>query len=339
MAKSNNIETRYLETEEYSLWDTFVDQSKDGTIFHKTNWLRTFADWQHLKLCVAGCFKGTELTGGMAFTWKKKFGIIPVMQQPVKTPFFSPVIANSQTGYLSKIESQLNATLNSLIDFLSSEFKLLQIQFPPSFSDIRTFLWKDFESSVHYTYLTAIQQLEDLISVYDPSVRRQIKKGGEQNYSLYKDNSREFIEAAWELEQKSFKRQQLDMQYATNEDFVSFIELLAEQESAQTYTIKFEDRAIASQIVLLDNAKKSSYYWLAGVDNRYLSTGLNQLLLHKILTDLQDRGYQLFDFVGAGTKTIAKYKSTFNFPLVPMYSVRKAGTLVKFGLTVKKFIQ
>ncbi len=339
MATSNNINTRYLEKDEYDLWDSFVDKSRDGTIFHKTIWLKTFAEWQHLKFNIACCFKGKELTGGMAVTWKKKYGIIPVMQLPLKTLFFGPVITFSETKYLSRNESQLHATLNSLLDFLSSEFSLLHIQFPPSFTDVRTFLWRGFATRINYTYLTAIQQHEDLLSVYDPPVRRQIKKGGEQDHTLHTDNSREFIVHAWELEQKSFERQQLDLKYASREDFVSFIELLAEQGSAQTYTITVEDRAIASQVILLDNAKKTAYYWLAGADKAYLSTGLNQLLLHKILTNLQDRGYQTFDFVGAGTETIARYKSTFNFPLVPMYSVSKAMGLARLGMIVKKFIQ
>ncbi len=338
MANSNKIETRYLQEDEYPLWDAFVDQSPEGTIFQKSIWLKAFAQWQHLELRIAACYKGKELTGGMAFTCKKKFGLIKVMQIPFKTPFFGPVLSDTETKYRSKIESKRHTTLNALTDFLMSDIGMFTAVFAPTVKDVRPFIWKGFETKVHYTYISKLDKETDLLLQYDPPVRRQIKKGEQHPHTFHKENAREDILGAQKLEQQSFERQNLDLKYALGDSFVEFIQTLLEESSAQVYTIKTDGKPAASQLVIMDQAKKIAYYWLAGADPKFLSTGLNQLLLHMVLQDLQEQGFKGFDFVGAGTETIARYKSTFNFPLVPMYSVSKSRGMTKFGLMIKKFV-
>lgn len=338
MAKSDNIQTRFLLPEEYDQWDGFVDRSIDGTIFHKSHWLATFAGWQQLEFRIAGCFKGKELAGGMAFTSKRKYGFLNVMQIPLKTPFFGPVISRTETQYLSKAESHRQMIIDALLGFIMSETGMITAVLTPSFTDIRPFIWKGCESGIHYTYITRISKEVDLLSLYDASVRRQVRKGEQQEFTFSTDNSKEFILHARTLEQRSFQRQKLNLDYASEEQFFTFIDELVKESSAQTYTMVHEDKAIASQIVLLDQSRKMAYYWLAGADQSYLSTGLNQLLLHLVLTDLCEKGFEGFDFVGAGTETIAKYKATFNFPLVSFYSVNKYSGLAGLGMKMKKLM-
>ena len=339
MGKSNNIETRYLRQEEFARWDELVALSEDGTIFQTSTWLLAFAKWQHLKFRIAGCFKGDQLTGGMAFTCKKKFGWIRVMQIPYKTSFYGPVLAKTETKYISKRESHHQAIIDALVSFLLSENKLFSAILPPSYEDVRPFQWRGFQAGIHYTYLARLSSETDLLSMYDPPLRRQIKKGEQEEHALLMENSPERILQAYTLEQLSFQRQKLDLNYALSDDFVSFILSLAEKGSAQTYVMEYQGKAIAAQVVILDQAKKRAYYWLAGADEEYLSTGLNQLLLHKILIDLAEKGFETFDFVGAGTESIARYKASFNFPLVPFYSVTKELGAARLGMLIKNLIR
>ena len=339
MGKSNNIETRYLRQEEFASWDELVALSEDGTIFQTSTWLQAFAKWQNLTFRIAGCFKGDQLTGGMAFTCKKKFGWIRVMQIPYKTSFYGPVLAMTETKYISKRESHHQGIIDALVGFLLSENKLFSAILPPSYQDVRPFQWRGFTTGIHYTYLARLGSDMDLLSMYDPSLRRQIKKGEQQEHVLLMENSPEQILQAFALEQLSFQRQKLDLDYASGEEFVTFILSLTEEGSAQTYVMEYQGKAIAAQVVVLDQAKKRAYYWLAGADEGYLSTGLNQLLLHKILVDLAERGYETFDFVGAGTESIARYKSSFNFPLVPFFSVTKELGAAKLGMWIKNLIR
>lgn len=338
MAGSNHIDTRYLKKEEYDQWDSFVDQARDGTIFHKSIWLKPIAEWQHLNFSIIASFKGGKLTGGMAFTWKKKFGMIPVIQMPLKTPFFGPVISCSDTKYLSKIESQVHSATKVLTDFLMSEYQLFQAQFPPSFTDVRPYVWNGFEARIHYTYNAELNREMDIQAAVDPDIRRRIKKALQSAHEIHEESTGDFIALAWELEQKSFERQKFSMSYAGKEQFVAFIKHLVQNDSAQVFTITYEKKPVASVIIIQDTAKGIAYYWLAGADREYLNTGMNQLLLVKILEKYQQSDINRFDLVGADTESIARYKSTINLPLVPSFSVHKSTGMAKLGLLVKKYI-
>ena len=91
--------------------------------------------------------------------------------------------------------------------------------------------------------------------------------------------------------------------------------------------------------MILDQATGTTYYWHAGADKDFLNTGLNQLLILKILEKYNVSDMKGFDFVGADTESIARYKSTFNLPLTSMYSVTKTRGLAKMGMQIKDFLK
>ena len=338
MGTTSNIETRYLTEEEFGLWDQFVDACQFGTIFHKSNWLRPVARFQGLNFSIVACFKGGKIAGGMAFTWKKKFGLIRVIQMPLKTPFFGPVVAYSDTKYRSKIESQVHSITESLTTFLLSEYQLFHAQFPPAFSDVRPYVWGGFETRVHYTYCGAIDPGASLSEQFEQDVRRRIKKALDMDFQLVVETTEGNIAESWDLEQKSFDRQKFSRLSFTREDFISLVKGLADAGASQIFTIKSEGIPVASVVIIQDPAKSVSYYWMAGAHRDYLNTGLNQLLVQRILEHYQDSDYNIFDMVGADTPTIARYKSTFNFPLVPMYSVTKSRGMARLGMRLKNMI-
>lgn len=338
MGTSNKIETRYLQEEEYPLWDAFVDQSPEGTIFQKSNWLRPLAKFQHLNFSIAACFKGGKMIGGLAFTWIKKFGLFPVIQIPLKTPFFGPVFISSNTKYRSKIESQLHTAMNALNDFIFSRYQHFIAAFPPALTDIRPYSWNGFETGIRYTYVGKLNSNIQLQESFDSDIRRRIKKAQELDHEVIMESSDTYINHAWELEQQSFKRQHFSQSGFTKQEFLSFIKTLSGEGSSMVFTMIHEGAPIASVVTVHEKTRGIAYYWQAGASKEYLSTGLNQLLIQRIIEHYVSEGYKKFDLMGADTDTIARYKSTFNFPLVPMYSVSKTRGVTKFGLMIKKFI-
>lgn len=339
MGAVSQIDTRYLQADEYPLWNNFVDESADGTVFHKTQWLEPISAWQSLNFSIAACFKGGKIIGGMAFTWKKKFGKIPIIQMPLKTPVFGPVISYTNTKYRSKIERQVQATVQELSNFLMSDYQLFHAQFPSSVTDVRPYAWKGFSTSIHYTYRTLLTKDFDLSSVVESDITRRIKKASQLTYSHLEDNSEHYISQAWDLEQKSFQRQNFQQKSNNRNNFVEMVQKLVKENVAQVYTIDHEGKSVASIIMIQDLVKKAAYYWMAGADKEYLSTGLNQLLMIQVIQKYQKADFESFDLVGADTESIARYKSTFNFPLIPIYSASKERGLVQAGLIIKRIMK
>lgn len=260
MATTNSIETRYLDSSEYELWDQFVDGSTHGTIFHKSLWLQPVAGFQKLSFSIVGSFKGGKLVGGIAFTWKKKFGLIPVIQMPIKTPFFGPVISYSDTKYRSKIESQVQSITTALCSFITSRYQYFHAQFPPSFTDVRPYVWNGFEARVHYTYVTDLQDNPELLEDFDSDIKRRIKKALELNHQLNIDNSAENISFAWKLEQLSFERQNFSLSSFGEVDFLSLIQILESKGASEVITMSHSGKPVASVVSILDRVKGVAYY-------------------------------------------------------------------------------
>jgi hypothetical protein len=338
MVNSNKIEIRYLETGEYEQWDHFVDESEFGTIFQKSIWLKPLAEFQHLSFSIAACFKGGKMIGGMAFTWKKKFGLLPIIQIPLKTPFFGPVFVSSNTKYRSRIESQLHTVMVAFNDFILSRYQHFPVSFPPAICDIRPYSWNGFETGVRYTYVSELNPDIQLQEDFDSDIRRRIKKAGELEHEVSIDNSDKYITHAWDLEQQSFRRHHFQQSGFSKQEFLSFIKTLSGEGSSMVFSMIHDGAPIASVVTVHEKTRGIAYYWQAGANKEYLSTGLNQLLIQRVIEHYTSEGYKKFDLLGADTDTIARYKSTFNFPLVPMYSVSKSRGISKFGLMIKKFL-
>jgi len=338
MASANKIETRYLKEEEYPLWDAFVDQSVEGSLFQKSIWLLSVAGFQDLNFDIVACYKGGKIVGGLAFTWKKKFGLFPIIQIPLKTPFFGPVFVSSNTRYRSKVESQLHTVMNALNDFILPRFQHFVASFPPAMSDIRPYSWNGFETRVRYTYVGDLASEVPLQENFESDIRRRIKKARELDHEVISSNSETCISHAWELEQQSFRRHHFQQFGFAKPEFQSFIETLSEAGLSRVFTMMHEGAPIASVVTMHEKSRGIAYYWQAGASKDHLSTGLTQLLIQEILDYYRSQGYSRFDLMGADTDTIARYKSTFNFPLVPMYSVSKSRGITKFGLQIKEFI-
>ena len=336
---SSNLHTRLLEVQEYSLWDDFVDRSAMGTLFHKTIWLENISRWQKLKFNIAGCFKGTELAGGMAFCWKNKMNLIPIIQMPVKTPYFGIVFSDRTSELVSKHESHIRSISRSITEFLEQKFRYIYTIFPPGFMDIRPFIWEKYIAQIHYTYRFELNSEKDLLNSLHPSLKRQIKKSLLFDFKIQKDNSVTMLSTAWELEQKSFERQGFRFKYSKREEFVDFLETIISQDYADVYTLIYQNKAIACNIIVKDLMNKTTHYWLAGAQKEYLNTGLNRVLLFKTIEDLKSSDMVVFDFEGAGTENIVYYKSRYNFPLVPMYSVTKTIGLAKYAFMLKKLFR
>jgi len=275
MGNSTKIDIRYLEPGEYEQWDHFVDESEFGTIFQKSIWLMPLAEFQHLSFSIAACFKGGKMIGGMAFTWKKKLGLFPIIQMPFKTPFFGPVFVSSNTRYRSKIESQLHSVMGAFNDFILSRYQYFSASFPPAMTDIRPYSWNGFETRIRYTYVSELNPDIQLQEGFNSDIRRRIKKAQELEHEVMIDNSDKFIAYAWELEQQSFRRQHFQQSGFSKQEFLSFIKIFSGEGSSMVFTMIYQGAPIASVVTVHEKTKGIARNLILWVPIPIPSPGIN----------------------------------------------------------------
>jgi hypothetical protein len=123
------------EIHDHALWDKFVEDSPQGTIFSSTKWCYLF---EH-KFSIYGCFKGNELQAGLiGFQTKKGFysGGYPVTQ-------FQGIC------FKEGMEDKYNI-VDLLLGIIPYPATILNSYYA---TDIRPFLWEDWKPIVRYTYL------------------------------------------------------------------------------------------------------------------------------------------------------------------------------------------
>lgn len=333
---SNKYNIRYLDRTEFNNWDSFVDDCVDGTIFNKSFWLdNLYNSNKNITFKILGCFDNdSKLLGGFAFGYIKKFSLFSIISLPSLTPYSGIIIKERPSKYASKAESYKLNVSNEIIHFLNKSYSQVTLIMSPSYKDIRGYIWDNFSEKVKYTYYSKIDNPSNLFESFDPDVKRQIKKLENTDFSINKDDS---IKTFFDLQEKSFLRQQYSFKLSKTQ-FFEFLKGFDSEKCVKVYTIYEADIPTYSTIILL--YKQTAYYWLAGGDPDFFSKGHNKILLWEIILDLNKEGIKYFDFVGANTPSISKYKSNFGLNLVPYYYLEKTNNrILKLLLVIKSFLK
>lgn len=313
---------KILAKQEFEMWNAFVNESNNGTVFHLTHLLEPISDYIHADFKILALLKNNdEIAAGFPFMVKRRFVNFNIIQFPPMVPYYGIVYKRKNKKYFSDNQKYEHRILNRFTEYLATNYDYIKLSFPPEISDVRPFIWKGFSTKVGYTFHCSLEDINQLYQGFDPDIRRRIKKAANSEFTFVNGINKEQIEYFFRLQELTFEKQNL--QFALNEyQFTNFIEKLNSKNLVNIYTIVFNEKPVASSIVILHN--KMAYYWMAGADPKFLSNGYNQLNIWKMLEDLNAKEFKSFDFVGASTPSVAEYKATYNFNLVPYYQVEKS---------------
>lgn len=334
----SEFRVRYLKEEEHEAWDAFVDHSEYGTIFHKSYWNNAiFALDPQVSFQVVACFKEDRIIAGLSTGSMKKFGFIRTMVPPYASPFYGILFKERDTDMLSKLESYRYEVLDELLAFIEKEFQIIRLSLLPGFEDIRSFNLRSYTSEEKYTYLVDTSNPDLLFEKFLPALRRQIKKGEKLDYQIRELSGSGEMSIVYDLIETSYSRQRHSFRFG-RQQFYDFMEQPELGKHLKVYSIWQEDKPVAAIVLLVD--RSTAYYWLAGVDPQFSNTGLNQVLMWQLLKKMPELGITSFDFMGANTPSIAKYKSGYNFMLVSYHQLsRESGRGARQLMSVKRIIK
>ncbi|MFO7940126.1 MAG: GNAT family N-acetyltransferase [Bacteroidales bacterium] len=329
---------RFLNQQQFKLWDSFVEQEEGGSVFFKTEWLSNiYLHYNNrISLSILVCInnKNNQLVGGIAFGHQKKLGL-NIMIPPVATPYSGVVIASRDTEYLSKKLSQQNEILELLIQELNNNFHHISLVLPPDIKDIRVFTWNKFKAKPLYTYFTKTLSKNE-VNNWSPSIRRQIKKSAKQPIKYEKGINNKLISHFYELQELSFKRQKHTFKFSLD-SFQCFIKEISKTNKIEIYIAYYEEKAASAQVIVYH--QNQAYYWLAGANPKYLNTGINQGLMKEVFDNFGHKNITHFDFIGANTPGIAEYKASYNYTLIPYFHITKnIGFFAKSLFFLKKIM-
>jgi len=278
------------EITDYKLWDDFIEESPQGTIFSTIKWLALF----DLPFKIYGYFQNGKLIGGMANFDK----LAPL------TPFQGILLKdNPEMKYVSQM-SLANEVSRALMSYAPLEFYNHY-----TFPDIRPFKWAGWNVDIRYTYVVDLTDLGKLWNEIEKQTRYEITHAS-KDYLCWMTPD---IGAFDSLYSETFKRKGIERPIDSE-----FMHKLCFSLNAGIFCSTTSD-TIGSMAVIIEDSKRA-YYILGASEEGHTSS----LTLWTIFQNLAKYGVKEIDLVGANSESIALYKRGFAGKLLPYFGVKRA---------------
>jgi hypothetical protein len=198
---------------------------------------------------------------------------------------------------------------DSLIELLKKSFKRIFFKFDTSFSDVRPYIWKDFEIKIKYTHLK-----NNNLSSHKSVVKNISKIINEEYYFEVEQPNPNLIKLNLDFLRK------LGISKFHCFNYHNLLEKWTEIGYLKAFNISKNQQILCSNLVLVDlNQRKAFTILLNNVNNgdKYAHT----LLYQSIINWCFKEGITEVDFCGANISNISIFKSSFNTELKTYFTV------------------
>jgi len=311
-------------------WDSYVDQSEQGGLFHQHAALETLAAHADAELHLLVGHVGQEPVGVFPIFELRK-GLIKTAFSPppkLRVSYLGPAFLNIEKLSQRKTERRQREFLEGCLDWLETECnpRFVHVRAGKNLRDLRPFIWNDYEVTPNYTYLVDLTpEKEDLIMGFSSDARKNIRNTEASSYQIRDGGTPEIHRI---VEQVKLRYQSQDIPYDVPPEFV--VDLFEQLPDGQLhpYVCRVDDEFAGGMLVL--EYEDTVYRWQGGVrtDTDH-DVPVNDLLDWRVMVDAIDGGLSTYDLVGANNKRINNYKAKFDPELEPFHSVEQGSPVTK----------
>ncbi|MFY9195542.1 MAG: GNAT family N-acetyltransferase [Methanoculleus sp.] len=309
-------------------WDTFIDESPSGLLFHKWDYLHLTAKHTGSTLLLYAIHKGNEPVCAFPLFHRRMYGIDAIFSPPPLTviPHLGCVMSRNFEGFKqSKKESTLQMVaedIREVIEDLSPNY--LSIVFVPEFSDIRHYLWNRCSATIRYTYTIDLEQpLEAIWNSLHYKLRSKLKKEDRVGLRLERAND---ISVLHQLITDRYQDPTLDIPPIKQEYLKDLVTAYPDQIGVY-HLYSTEDEIVGA---VAAQEYKRFLLWIGTPRIKSAHAG-NEYLQWLLIQRAKAEGYPLFENMGANNRDLAFFKSRFNPDLVMYFEIEKKDALGAFS--------
>jgi hypothetical protein len=314
-AKRTETHCEILRRDQYGDWDTLVDLSPHGTVFHYSWWLGVTAnDFQ-----ILGIWSDGVLVGGIPLPRSRKSGL-DLLHSPALTPYLGPIFdlstATSMRNSLHLMRFWGESLARSIPRFDSFRYTAGAVA-----PDLQGFLWAGFRVGLAYTFrFAATSSLDSIVRGMTRAHAQKLTKAARLGVTVSRD---EGIAALISLNEKTFARQGIPPPYSSA--LVQRLWVAAHaRDCAHCYVARTAGGTPVAA-VLTFNDKRTTYQIVSGVDWEWSSTLGGYVALWQAIQDALLAG-RVFDFEGSALRGVETYYRRWGPAAVPVWRIEKAGS-------------
>ena len=317
-----NIELQMAGNEELKNWDSLIEDSPYGTIFHTLDWLKIVEKHTNTKLYPLIGSKGEEIIGVFPMFYKKKGPLKMVFSPPPKTgiPYMGPVMIGYNKLKQEKKESLLMDFFTGVDNFIHNNLKpdYIYSELPPGLIDCRPFKWLGYQVEPMYGYLLDISiGLSNLESNFSMQARRNIKKAKKDGMSIELGSKEELL-VLYERLYDRYAEQ--DRKIPISKDYIIDIFDKYFPENLKVFIIRRQEEIISGGIKLC--YKDRIIDWI-GQPKTTVRTA-NDFLHWGVIKWGIEHKLNYYEILGANTLSISQFKSKLNPSLDIYFGIKKA---------------
>jgi hypothetical protein len=323
----NKIENNNAEL--FERWNSFVDESPEGTFYHKSYWLLNNIGKNYKSAQLYEFYYITDKNNNWiaafyipkSIKFKRSFIVMPHM-----TPFGGVMISPSiHKLTISKKIGNIKE-INEIFIKKLKETTLLYYSFSPEHIDMQPFIWNKYITSVRYTYRVNLSDENKLWS--NLQEKTSVNKGNKSNVKI-KWGFNEYLDMYFELNDKSFSSQNVN-NFDNNLTKNLLVNLNKNNNCVIGIVFDENDTPMGGCVLAYDT--KRAYYIMGGIsrDNNF---AMSYLLWEAMLYVKNTLNLEVFDFEGSMIPSIERYFRKFGGDLTPYYS------LSNILLTIKNSIK
>ena len=298
-----------LDYHQYSLWDSFVEQSPQGDVFCYSWWLEAITK-SNFKL-IAIIDNGEILAGiPVAYDSHNK------VNEPPLTRTLGVLYKNIEYTSQRKQISTERKWLSALLKQLPLE-NFVQMCMHHNFTDWLPFRWRGFRQTTRYTYIINYEKktINDLWNRMDLETKRVIRRAEEKGIRI--ETADDFSEV-YKFESMSYERQGLEFR-------VPFDDLKLLDDAIKKRGNRIIFRAVDNlnrvhAVLYIAYNSKSAYALLSGSDSNLRKLGGHTLIMWEAVKHFWNK-LEYFNFGGSDIERIEAHLRGFGGVLTPYFHI------------------
>ncbi len=318
------IEIASIGEADYASWDNFVATSANGTLFHKSYWLkasgRPFDLW--------GAYKSGNLVAGYVASRKSLFGR-PMVAAPYLSAYAGLIMKNPEGSPVHRISFQQEAA-SAFARFLPEKYAWGISLFSPGIDYMLPFIWDNFTVRPWYTYVLDISEPDRVWAGIDGEWRREIKKAKAAGVHVIADVP---FEKIVEVVNKSYERQGLRFRSEAAEPY--FRELMKRNQCKSFLCVDGNGRDLSGAYAVWDD--KRVYSILQGFTDERTYTGASPLCKWEMMQFASAAGIKEMDLEGTMLPRLEAFHRRFGGKLTNHYEIRW-GKAIETLVSVNRFL-
>ena len=255
--------------EDKGRWDKFVENSPQGSLFHKWDFLKTVerhSKYQFLPYCV---YSGEELRCIFPFfIGRGRLGMTHMLSPPplhlgtqiwYLGPAFDPSVQALKAIAKEKIFDQVTGEVCREIDTIAPN--LVEFTTVPNFLDVSSFIWKDYREHLRMTYAIDLEQsLDEIWASFTRPCRRQVKQLSAHSPEIQQTND---VSALLDIWRKRFAELGVQVPLLSDSYLKELVAAFPQDVTVYNLTIHGRFANVAACCVM----QKRRHHWRIGGSN------------------------------------------------------------------------